>query len=112
MGPKFNEFLYFEANGALEVCGPTNFGPNDISLELNKVTVVDREGNERHTPHLRLLFTYGEMWEADIPNAHGHLVPGMARGQGEGKALTRDGKTHDITWSSRFEIVDPKTFLH
>ena len=66
MGPKFNDPLYFQGDDALEVCGPANFGPNDISLELLKVTVVDQNGVERHTPDLSILVAAGEMWETDI----------------------------------------------
>jgi hypothetical protein len=111
MGPKFEATLYFEEDGALEVCGPTNFGPDDISLELLKVTVVDKNGDERHTHDLHLLFTKDEMWEADIEEARRHLAPGNAKGVGKGRVTKRNGQTRNIEWASRFEIVDTQSFL-
>jgi hypothetical protein len=111
MGPKFQDPLYFEADGALEVCGPTNFGPNDISFELLRITVIDKDGNERHTHDLHLFFTKGEMWEAEIEDARHHLVPGPAKGVGKGRVTKRDGEKKDIEWAGRFEIVDTQTFL-
>ena len=80
MGPRFNDPLYFQSDGALEVCGPADFGPNDISLELLKVTVVDKNGVERHTPDLSILVAAGEMWETDIDNVQGVLAPGHRQG--------------------------------
>jgi hypothetical protein len=111
MGPKFEETLYFEEDGALEVCGPTNFAPDDISLELLKVDVVDKNGNERHRHDLHLFFTKGEMWETDIEDARRHLAPGKAKGTAEGCVTTRTGAKRDIKWASRFEIIDTQTFL-
>jgi hypothetical protein len=110
MGPKFDDPLYFQSDGALEVCGPTNFGPNDISFELLKVTVVDKNGVERHTPHLSIFFRAGEMWETDIEHAR-DLAAGRARGVGRGRATKRDGSTKIIEWAGRFELIDPTTFL-
>jgi hypothetical protein len=111
MGPKFEDPLYFQADGALEVCGPTNFGPDDISLELFQVDVVDKNGEERHVHGLHDLFTKDEMWEADIEHAKGRLAVGPARGVAKGRVTKRDGRTKDIEWASHFEIVDTQTFL-
>jgi hypothetical protein len=111
MGPKFNDPLYFESDGALEVCGPANFGPNDISLELLKVTVVDKNGVERHTGDLSILVTAGEMWETEIDNANGDLAVGEAKGVGRGRVTKRNGNTKVIEWADHFELIDPKTFL-
>lgn len=110
MGPKFDDPLYFQGDD-LEVCGPTNFGPNDISLELLKVTVVDQNGVERHTPDLSIFFTAGEMWEADIDDARGVLAVGRVRGVGRGRVTVRNGNTHIIEWADHFEIIDTETFL-
>jgi hypothetical protein len=111
MGPKFDDPLYFQSDGALEVCGPTDFGPNDISFELLKVTVVDKNGVARHTPELSLHFRAGEMWEADIEHARGELAVGRARGVGRGCVTKRNGNTKIIEWADHFELVDPATFL-
>ena len=111
MGPKFDDPLYFQSDGALEVCGPTNFGPNDISFELLKVTVVDKNGVERHTPDLSIFFTAGEMWEADIENVRGVLAVGRARGVGRGRATKRNGNTKMVEWADHFELINPATFL-
>jgi hypothetical protein len=110
MGPKFDDPLYFQSDGALEVCGPTNFGPNDISFELLKVTVVDKNGVERHTPNLSLPFRLGDMWETDIENAR-DLAGGKARGVGRARVTKRNGNTKIIEWVGRFELIDPTTFL-
>jgi hypothetical protein len=110
MGPKFNDPLYFQ-DDALEVCGPANFGPNDISLELLKVTVVDKDGVERHTPDLSIFVAAGEMWETDIDGAKGDLAVGPARGVGRGRVTKRDGNTKVIEWADHFEIIDPEKFL-
>jgi len=110
MGPKFNDPLYLQGDG-LEVCGPTNFGPNDISLELVKVTVIDKNGVKRHTDDgLSVFFTAGEMWEADIDDARG-LALGPAKGVGQGRVTRRNGNVHDIEWADHFELVDTTTFL-
>jgi hypothetical protein len=111
MGPKFDDPLYFENDDSLEVCGPTDFGPNDISLELLKVTVVDHNGVELHTPDLSILFGAGEMWETDIENARGVLAVGPAQGVGRGRVTKRNGNTKVIEWPGRFEIIDTRTFL-
>jgi hypothetical protein len=112
MGPKFNDPLYFQSDDSLEVCGPANFGPNDISLELLKVTVVDKNGVERHTPDgLSILVAAGEMWETDIDDARGVLAVGPARGVGRGRVLKRNGNAKVIEWADHFEIIDPATFL-
>ena len=110
MGPKFDDPLYFQSDGALEVCGPTNFGPDDISFELRKVTVVDRHGKQLHTD-TRLFFRAGEMWETDIENARGVLAVGSARGVGKGRVTKRDGRTKDVDWAGHVELIDPRTFL-
>ena len=109
MGPKFNDPLYFQGDG-LEVCGPTNFGPNDISLELLKVTVIDQHGVVRDTGDLSIFFTAGEMWEADIDDARG-LAVGPAKGVGRGRATKRNGNKRVFEWADHFEIVDTETFL-
>ena len=111
MGPKFDDPLYFQSDNALEVCGPTNFGPNDISFELIKVTVVDKNGVERSTPDLSIFFTAGEMWETDMEDVKGVLAVGPARGVGSGRATKRNGNTKMIEWAGRFELIDPTTFL-
>lgn len=111
MGPRFNDPLYFQSDGALEVCGPADFGPNDISLELLKVTVVDKNGVERHTPDLSILVAAGEMWETDIDNVQGVLAPGPARGVGRGRVTKRNGDKKVIEWADHFDLIDPGTFL-
>ncbi len=111
MGPRFNDPLYFQSDGALEVCGPADFGPNDISFELLKVTVVDKNGLERHTPDLSILVAAGDMWETDIDGVKGVLAPGTARGVGRGRVTKRNGNTKVIEWADRFELIDPSTFL-
>jgi hypothetical protein len=110
MGPKFDDPLYFQSDDALEVCGPTDFGPNDISFELLKVTVVDKLGKELHRD-THLFFTAGEMWETDIDQARGVLAVGKARGVGRARVTKRDGSTRIIEWPGRFELIDPVTFL-
>jgi hypothetical protein len=111
MGPKFDDPLYFQSDGALEVCGPTDFGPNDISFELLKVTVVDKNGVERSTPDLSIFFTAGEMWETDIEDVRGVLAVGRARGVGRARITKRNGETKIKEWPGRFELIDPATFL-
>jgi hypothetical protein len=110
MGPKFEERLYFQADRALEVCGPTNFGPDDMMFELKRVTVVDKNGRERHVS-VSLFFTRGEMWETDIPDATGELAIGPAAGTGKGKVTRRDGSKKDVDWVGQFELIDAQTFL-
>jgi hypothetical protein len=53
MGPKFNDPLYFEEDGALEVCGPANFGPNDVLLKVEKITHHHRPRGARRRAELR-----------------------------------------------------------
>jgi hypothetical protein len=111
MGPKFDDPLYFQSDGALEVCGPANFGPNDISLEVISVTVVDKHGVERHASNVPIFVGAGEMWETDIENARGELSAGPARGVATGRVTKRNGNTQEIQWPGRFELIETTTFL-
>jgi hypothetical protein len=111
MGPRFDDPLYFQSDGALEVCGPANFGPNDVSFELLKVAVRDENGKVMHkTPHPRIVLTQGEMWETDIENARGVLAVGPATGFARGRVTKRDGTTKCIEWTGQFDLVDTSAF--
>lgn len=113
MGPRFSDPLYFEQDGALEVCGPANFGPNDISFELLKITIIDHEGNsvqEEFDPPI--LVGSGElMWESEIDDARSRLVVGPARGIGKGRVRRRDHSTQGVGWADQFQLIDPATYL-
>lgn len=113
MGPKFNDPLYFEEDGTLEVCGPANFSPNDVLLKVEKLTIIDHEGHvvEKDFDPPTLVGSGDPMWESEIDDALGALVPGPARGVAQGHVRTRDHVERGIGWAGRFELVNPGTFF-
>ena len=46
MGPKFDPYLNFQADGSLDVCGPTNFGAQDVMFRLIRVRVKDHANTQ------------------------------------------------------------------
>ena len=111
MGPRFDDPLYFQSDGALEVCGPANFGPNDVLFELLKVAVTDKNGVVmRKTPVPPIVVAPGEMWEIEIENARGVLAVGAATGLGRGRVIRRNGPPKTIEWTGQFDLVDTSAF--
>lgn len=116
MGPKFDQYLYFQSNGELEVCGPTNFGVQDMLLTVKSVAIKDHT-NKRvaHTfKQPGLLFGNGNvMWEGDLPTAKAkRLSVGPARAHGKGRVLHQDGTSETIEWANDVILVNPATFLN
>ncbi|HEX2377503.1 MAG TPA: hypothetical protein VHI30_08090 [Gaiellales bacterium] len=113
MGPKFNNPLYFEEDGVLEVCGPANFGPNDVLLKVEKITIIDHEGHvvEQSFDPPILVGSGDPMWESEIEDGRDRLVPGPARGVAQGRVRTRDNGERGIGWADRFDLVNPGTFF-
>ena len=112
MGPSFNDPLYFEDSGTLEVCGPTGFGPNDVLLKIMDVAVKDSEGNERHADgidddHPLQVGTADAMWESEIEHAKNDLVPGPGIGFARGVIVHRNGESRRIHWAKNLTLVDP-----
>jgi hypothetical protein len=113
MGPRFNNPLYFEAGGTLEVCGPANFGPNDVLFAVHRVTF--RQDGHPPVPHPfdpHILVGSSEaMWEGEFEHAHSKLSPGHVRATGEGSVTRRDGSHDPVTWANDIELIAPATFL-
>lgn len=111
MGPKFSDPLYFEDDGTLEVCGPANFGPDDVQLEVLKITIVDHRGRRRTATPSALVGSGEPMWETEIANARSKLAVGKARGVGKARMTEHDGTTRIVRWADHVHLIDPRTFL-
>jgi hypothetical protein len=112
VGPRFEDPLYFEPSGALEVCGPAGLGPNDVLLRIEHVAVKDSQGTERQVEgidaeHPLVVGTGDGMWESEIENAQGDLVPGPGIGFGQGVMVMRNGASRPVHWATRLTLVDP-----
>jgi hypothetical protein len=115
VGPKFDPYLNFQADGSLDVCGPTNFSPHDVMFTLAHVRLKDRANTqvEQTFNPPPALFGNGDlMWEGDIPRGKAKtLVPGPARATGKGRVLHRNGKEEDVEWANDVVLAKPSTFL-
>ena len=72
MGPKFDPYLNFQADGSLDVCGPTNFGAQDVMFRLIRVRVKDQANTQveqTFNPPPAIFGSGQTMWEADVPPA-------------------------------------------
>lgn len=113
MGPRFNDPLYFQADGSLDVCGPTNFHPNDVLFRLVRVT-FQQDGKDAITHEYQPPKLFGccdSMWDGDIDDARGRLALGQARATGEGRVLHRNGQEEPVTWANFVHLIAPATFL-
>jgi hypothetical protein len=106
MGPRFDTPLYFDCDGALEVCGPAGFGLDDVLLEITRLTIL-QNGVAVPVPNLPLIVVApASMWETEIPNAKGRLGPGAAQGAGAGFVVTRAGGRRNVSWVGDLMLSD------
>lgn len=106
MGPRFDTPLYFDCDGALEVCGPAGFQDGDVLLEITALTIL-QNGVSVPVPHLPLItIAPAAMWETEIPNAKGRLSVGAAQGAGAGFFVTRSGGRRNVTWPGDLMLSD------
>jgi len=101
--------LYFDCDGALEVCGPTNFGPNDARLEITlQLDIVDQFGNRLSAQLPIITNAPAQEWECEIPGAKGILAAGPATGTASGRIVKKQGQGQSVpvTWVGSFTLVD------
>jgi hypothetical protein len=107
MESRFMTPLYFECDGTLEVCGPTNFGPDDVLLEITQLTIVDQAGNTMSPPNLPIItLAPSPTWETEIPGAKGTLQAGPATGAAAGFLVKRRGGRDAVAWPGSLTLVD------
>jgi hypothetical protein len=115
MGPKFMATLYFDCDGTLEVCGPTNFGPNERRLEITHLRIVDQYGNTLSVPSPPLpIITNAPApeWEVEVPQAKAILAPGPATGTASGVIVKKDGQAVPVSWVGSFTLADGCAILN
>ena len=106
MEPRFMPVLLFECDGTLEVCGPTNFGPDDVLLEITQLTIVDQAGASM-SPRLPVISVAPKpTWETEIPGAKGTLQPGSATGAAAGYLVRKSGDRVAVAWPGSLTLVD------
>jgi hypothetical protein len=106
MGPRFDTPLYFDCDGALEVCGPIGFEPDDVLFEITQLTIL-QNGVVVAVPHLPLTTVApAGMWETEIPNARAQLGLGAAQGAGVGFFVTRSGGRRNVSWPGDLTLSD------
>jgi hypothetical protein len=107
MGPRFDTPLDFECDGALEICGPTGFGPDDVLLEITQLVI--RQGNvSLSPPHLPIITVAPKaMWETSIPGARAAgLTVGAASGAAVGFVVKRGGGRVEVPWPGVLMLED------
>jgi hypothetical protein len=115
MGPKFDPYLNFQADGSLDVCGPANFGAQDVMFKLTRVRLKDQANTQveqTFNPPAALFGNGDTMWEGEIPPPKAQtLVTGPARGTGKGRVLHRDGTEEEVVWANDVILANPSGFL-
>jgi hypothetical protein len=107
MESRFMTPLFFECDGTLEVCGPTNFGPDDVLLEITQLTIVDAAGNTMSPPTLPVITLAPSVtWETEIPGAKGRLQEGPATGAAAGFLVKRGRGRVPVAWPGSLTLVD------
>ncbi len=108
MGPRFMSPLSFECDGTLEVCGPTNFGPDDVMLRIEQLTI--EQNGKSMSPNLPIIAVAPALeWEGEIPNAkkpQGKLDVGQARGAASGYLVKKSGQIVPVAWPGAPRLVD------
>src|SRR5690242_16495815 len=105
MGPKFMPILYFDCEGTLEVCGPTNFGPNDDELVITTLTI--KQNGKTMSPPLPIITKApAEEWEGEIPGAKGQLAVGKATGFASGNIVKKNGRSVPVSWPGDLTLSD------
>jgi hypothetical protein len=105
MGPKFMTPLYFDCDGNLEVCGPTNFGPNDARLVITELT-IKQNGQTVPAPVPITTDAPATEWEVDIPGAKGPLDVGPATGFAVGRRVKTNGQEVAVSWPGALKLED------
>jgi hypothetical protein len=105
MGPKFMTPLYFDCNGTLEVCGPTNFGPNDAQLVITEL-LIKQNDQTVPAPVPIIADAPATEWEVDIPGAKGRLAVGPATGFAVGRMVKTNGPDDAVSWPGALELKD------
>jgi hypothetical protein len=105
MGPRFMHTLYFNCDGTLEVCGPTNFGPNDNRLVIT-VLKIKQNGQTLSPPLPITADAPAHEWEGDIPGAKGPLAVGLATGFASGNIVKKNGQAVPVSWAGDLMLAD------
>jgi len=105
MEPKFMTPLSFRCDGTLEVCGPTNFDPDDVLLEITQLTIV--QGSARMSPTLPFITVApNQNWETEISGAKPTLNEGPALGAAAGYKVKKSGGRVPVAWPGSLMLVD------
>jgi hypothetical protein len=109
MVPKFMKTLHFQADGSLDVCGPTNEdGGNVVSLNVTRLVVADHLGNLiDHPCDPPIVSNPGPNaeWETDLEDADGQLVDGPGIGLAIGFLIMQDGSQQPVSWASSIRLT-------
>ena len=105
MGSRFMLTLYFDCDGTLEVCGPTNFGPNDARLVITALTI--KQNGQTMSPPLPITTDApAQEWEGEIPGAKGRLAVGPATGFASGNLVKKNGQAVPVSWPGALTLAD------
>jgi hypothetical protein len=107
MAPKFMNTLHFQADGSLDVCGPTNEeGGGVVSLTITRLVVADHNGNLMdRTCEIVSVPGPAVEWEADFDGADGKLVDGPAIGLAIGYLRMQNGSQVPISWAQAIRLT-------
>src|SRR5581483_10438448 len=105
MEPKFMTPLFFGCDGTLEVCGPTNFDPDDVLLEITALTIA--QGSARMSPNLPVITVAPSLtWETEIYGAKPTLQDGPAIGAAAGYKVKKSGGRVAVAWPGSLTLVN------
>jgi hypothetical protein len=106
--------LNFECDGTLEVCGFTGFGPDDVMLRIDELTIT--QNGESMSPKLPIIAVApATEWEGEIPNAKkpkGKLDDGPAIGAASGYLVKKGGGIQPVAWPGSLQLVDGCAILN
>jgi hypothetical protein len=104
MTPRFMHTLYFDCDGNLEVCGPTNFSPSEEELVIN-VLRIKQNGQIVELPDPITVKPPEPEWESRIPGAKGPIGNGHATGFASGY-IVKNGKKVPVSWVGELTLAD------